>query len=98
MKYCCYKCAVGFYRDGGFAAIFNANGQKLYRMRKNFIALFPQEGFLITIETNLIQTALLDIFFNLVTEKYFPFRKTNNAPLSINTLSNHLPTIIQQLP
>ena len=34
----------------------------------------------------------------LVTKKYFPFWKANNAPLHINGFSNHPPTIIKQLP
>ena len=46
--------SVGLYRDDGLAAINNANGPKLDRIRKDIIALFKEEGLSITIETNLI--------------------------------------------
>ena len=90
------KSAVGLYRDGGLAAINNANSPKLNRMRKNIIALFPQEVFSITIETSLIQTSFLDVIFSLATEKYCPLGKANHTPINhINALSNHLPAIIK---
>ena len=91
------KSSVGLYRDDGLAAINNANGPKLDRIRKDIIALFKEEGLSITIETNLIETDFLDVTFNLATNKYFLFRKANNTPLYINAFSNHLPTI-KQLP
>ena len=92
------KGGVGSYRDDGLAAINNANGPKLDRIRKDIIALFKEEGLSITIETNLIETDFLDVTFNLATKKYFPFRKANNTPLYINAFSNHPPTTIKQLP
>ena len=92
------KISVGLYRDDGLAAINNANGPKLDRIRKDIIALFKEEGLSITIETNLIETNFLDVTFNLATKKYFPFRKANNIPLYINAFSSHSPTIIKQLP
>ena len=92
------KSSVGLYRDDGIAAINNANGWKLERIRKDVIALFKEEGISITIETNLIETDFLDVTFNLATKEYFPFRKANNTPLYINAFSNHPPTIIKQLP
>ena len=42
--------SVGLYRGDGFAAINNANGPKLDRIRKDIIALFKDEGLSITIE------------------------------------------------
>ena len=90
--------SVGLYRDDGLAAINNANGPKLDRIRKDIIALFKEEGLPITIETNFTKTDFLDVSFNLATKKYFPFRKANNTPLYINAFSNHPPTIIKQLP
>ena len=92
------KSSVGLYRDDGLAAINNANGPKLDRIRKDIIALFKEEGLSITIETNLIETDFLDVTFNLATKKYSPFWKANNTPLYINAFSNHIPTIIKQLP
>ena len=91
------KSSVGLYRDDGLAAINNANGPKLDRIRKDIIALFKEEGLSITIETNLIETDFLGVTLNLVTKKCFPFQKANNTPLYINAFSNHPPTIIKQL-
>ena len=85
------KISVGLYRDDGLAAINNANGPKLDRIRKDIIALFKEEGLSITIETNLIETNFLDVTFNLATKKYFPFRKANNIHYtSTPFLATHL--------
>ena len=74
------------------------NGPKVGRIRKDIIALFKEEGLLITIETNLIETDFLDVTFNLATKRYFPFRRAKNTAVYINAFSNHPPTIIKQLP
>ena len=93
------RSSIGLlYRDGGFAAINNAIGPKLDRIREHIIALFKDEGLSITIETNLIETDFLDFTFKLATKKYFPFRKANNTQVYINSFSNYPPTIIKQLP
>ena len=92
------KSNVGLYRDVRLAAINNANGPILDRIKKDVIGLFKEEGLLITIKTNLIETDFLDVTFNFETKKYFPFRKANNTPLCINTFSNDSPTSIKQLP
>ena len=92
------KSSVGLYRDDGLAAINNANGPELDRIRKDIIPLFKEEGLSITIEINLIETDFLDATFNLATKKYFPFRKANNTPLYINAFSNHPHPIIKPLP
>ena len=63
-----YKSGVGIYRDDELAAINNANSQKPYRFRKDFIALFKEEGVSITIETG-----FLGVTFN--------FWKTSNTPI-----------------
>ena len=92
------KSSVDLYKDDGLAAINNANGPKLDRIRKDFIAFIKEERLSITIETNLIETDFLDLTFNLATKKYLAFRKANNTPLYINAFSNHPPTFIKQLP
>ena len=62
---------VGLYRDDELAAINNANGLKLDRIRKDIIPLFKEERLSITIKTNLIEIDFLDVTFNLATKKYF---------------------------
>ena len=89
------KSNVGLYRDDGLAAINNANGPKLDRIRKDIIALFKEEGLSITTETNLIETDLLDITFNLATKKYFPFRKATVT--THHSISTPFPTTHLQL-
>lgn len=91
------KNRIGLYRDDGLG-ITSASGPSLERIRKNIIALFKQEGLKITIEANLTETDFLDVTFNLDTRTYSPYRKPDNNPLYINTLSNHPPTILKQLP
>ena len=67
------KVGVGSYRDDGLAAINNANGPKLDRIRKDIITLFKEERLSIPAETNLIETDFLDVTFNLEAKKYFLF-------------------------
>ena len=44
------------------------------------------------------QNTLFEAKFNLLAERYLPFRRISNKPLSINAKSNHLYTIIKELP
>ena len=69
------KSSVGLYRNDGLAAINNASGPKLDRIRKDVIVLFKEEGLSITIKTNLIETDFLDVTFNLVTKNTFLFER-----------------------
>ena len=92
------KETFGLYRDNGLATVNSSSSPVLDRMRKDIISVFKNESLSITIATNLIETDVLDVTFNLLTEKYFPFRKVNNKPLHINAKSNHTHTIIKELP
>ena len=84
------KGNVGLYRDDGLAAINNANGPKLDRIRKDIIALFKEERVSITIETNLIETDSLDVRFDLATKNTFLFeRLTTYHYTSASFLTNH---------
>ena len=88
----------GLYRDGGLATVNSSSGPVLARMRKDIISIFRNEGLSITTEKNLIETDFLDGTFNLLTRKYSPFTKVNNKLLYINAKSNHLNTVIKELP
>ena len=82
---------VGLDRDDGL--IHQANGPKSNMKRKDIIALFKSEGLSITIDTNLIETDLLDVSFNLEMDKFFPFREPSNNPLYIHSSQTiHLPS------
>ena len=89
---------VGLYKDNGLAVIHNAYSPKLDRLGKNIITIFENERLSITIETNLAKTDFLDVTFNFSTRKYYPYNKTSNSSLYIHAKSNHLPSIVKQLP
>ena len=92
------KSHLGLYRDDGLCIIYNPNGPKLDKLRKEIIKEFKSEGLNISIETNLTTTDFLDVSFDLNSGKYYPYRKPNDNPLYINSKSNHPPSIIGQLP
>ena len=84
--------------DDGLAVVKNASGPKLDKLRKDIIKMFKSHGLSITIEINLAVTDFLDVTFDLLTNKYYPYRKPNNEPLYIDANSNHPPSIVRQLP
>ena len=88
------KSSVGLYRDNGLAAINNADGPNLDRIRKDVIALFKEEGLSIIIETNLNERHLLDITFNLQQRNIFLFARLTN----VTAFSKPPSTIINQSP
>ena len=51
----------------------------------------------ITIEINLFEIDFLNATFNMVTGKFFIFRKLNKKPYYINAKSNHPPTMIKDI-
>ena len=69
---------IGLYRDDGLAVVENANGPMMDRIRKDIIKTFKEENLTITIDTNLSVTEFLDVSFDLVSGKYFPYRKPND--------------------
>lgn len=87
------KQDVGLYLDDGLAVVKNINGPKLDKLRKKIITIVKAENFCITMKTDLIETDLSDVIFNLHTGKYFPYCKHNNDPLYINIQSKYLNTI-----
>ena len=92
------KRHVGIYRDDGLAAVLNANGPQMDKLRKNIISIFKNEGLSITIETNLSQTDFLDVSFDITTKKFSPYRKPGNDPLYVNIKSNHPSSVLRAIP
>ena len=84
---------MGLNRDDWLTAMKSTSGPILDKMRKSIIALFKEEDFTITIDTNLTETDFLDVTFNLATSKFFPFRKPNNVP---STIIKDLPKMINK--
>ena len=59
---------------------------------------FNEEGLKITVQTNIVETDILDSTLNLKNDTYKPFRKPNDVPQYINTNSNHPPVVKRYLP
>ena len=83
----------GLYRDDDLAIINSKSGPIIEKIKKNISTIFQNNGLKITTESNLLQTDFLDITLNLVTGKYWPYRKPGDIPLYINAKSNHPPNI-----
>ena len=92
------KQDVGLYRDAGLAVLRNTNGREADRMRKRIIEVFKDTGLRITIETNLKTVNFLDITLNLNNGKVYPYRKPNDKPVYVLSLSDQPPAIINNIP
>ena len=81
----------GLYRDDGLATVHSSSDLVLDRMRKDIISIFKSEGLSITTETNLMEINFLDVTLNIITGKYFPFRKVNKAKClrAIKAITKH---------
>ena len=88
---------TGLYRDDGAMASILTK-READKARKDLIKIFKSCGFTITVEINLPQMNMLDVTFDLPSEKYWPYRKPNNEPLYVHSQSNHPPVIIKHLP
>ena len=66
--------------------------------RKKVIAIFKMHGLKVTADTNLFQTDFLDATFDLNSGKFWPYHKSNDSPLYVNTRSNHPLCFTKQLP
>jgi hypothetical protein len=76
----------------------SCSGPQADRIRKDLNKIFNNCGLKITAQTNLRSVSYLDVTLDLNTGLHMPYRKPNNDPVYINTLSNHPPTIIKHLP
>ena len=68
------------------------------RIKKKIVKVFKDQGLRVTIQTNLKTVDFLDVTFNLPNDTFSPYRKPNDAPCYVNKLSNHPPTILQNIP
>ena len=85
------KSNIGLYRDDGLAVFKNINGNQAECIKKEITKVFGALGLKITIyvQTNLKITNFLDTTLNLLNGEYRSYRKPNDQPVYINTLSNH---------
>ena len=68
------------------------------RIKKQLTKRFESLGLRITIQANLKIANCLDLTLDLIGGKYYPFRKPNNDPSYIHTLSNHPPSVLNNIP
>ena len=92
------KQNIGLYRDDGFSWFENMSERDLYKITKKILKIFKSSGLSITVECNLIVTDFLDVTFHLKSATYYLYRKPNNKLLYVNKHSNHLLSIINQIP
>ena len=89
---------IGLYRDDGLGCFQNLSGPESEKVKEKLCKIFKERGLSITVECNLQVRDFLDVTFDLRSDKYYPCRKDNNQPLSINKQSNHPQTITKQIP
>ena len=68
------------------------------KLRKDIIQCFKDEKLKITIEINLSKTDFLDVFLDLESNKYYPYKKPNDTPVYVHCGSNHPPSVLKQIP
>ena len=88
---------ISLYRDDGLAVLKGVSDNMANRIKKDITISFIQLGLGITIQTNIRRVNFLNVRFNLLNGKYYPYGKPNDKPLYINRLSNHPPQILRQL-
>ena len=92
-----YGQNIGLYRDDGLAA-FNAKPQEMERIKKEICKVFGDNGLKITVEANTTKVNFLDVTLDLRSGKFYPYIKEGNIPLYVHQESNHLPSILRNIP
>ena len=92
------KNDIGLYRDDGLAVFRNTSGSQAEKIKKHFQSIFRKNNLNIIVKCNLKIVDYLDVTLNLSHGSYKPFHKPNSEINYIHKESNHLPSIIKQLP
>jgi hypothetical protein len=71
---------IGLYRDDGLAAI-KGSGPEIEKLKKQIYKIFQEIGLKITLDGNITKTDFLDVFFDLKTNTFKPYRKKNETPV-----------------
>ena len=78
--------SIGLYRDDGLAAFRDVSGSVAERIKTDIIKSFHQLGLRITIQTNLRIVNFLDVTFNLINGKYYPYRMSRCTLTGFRTI------------
>ena len=89
---------IGLYRNDGLAVLRGVPGCAAERQGKNITQVFRKLGLRITIEVNLRVVNFLNVTMDLTNNKYSPYRKPNDKPMYVHRMSDHPPTILNNLP
>ena len=92
------KNHIGLYRDNGLAILKNTSCPEAEKLKKKFQKIFKEKDLDIIIQCNLKITNYLDITLNLNHGSYHPYRKPNEETNYIHINSDHLPSIIKEIP
>ena len=71
---------------------------ELKKLHRDIRALFASHDLRITLEDPAKQVDFLDVTLDLASGTYWPYRKPNDTPLYVNTMSSHPPTVLKQIP
>jgi hypothetical protein len=85
------------YRDGGLGVTCSAPRQ-VEAIKKKICSIFAEFNLKITAEANLKTVDFLDVILDLENESFRPFIKLKNIPLYMNKLSNHPPSVANNIP
>ena len=90
------KNDFGLYRDDGLAVLKNKSGPQSEQIKKNIQKIFKEHG--LDIQCNMKVVDYVDVNINLNGVTYKPYIKPNSEIKYIHKNSNHLPSVIQQIP
>ena len=76
----------------------NHNGHQNDKVREEMIDLFKQHHLNLQIKCNLNILDYLDITFDLTTGLFKPYNKTKNISRYVTAKSNHVPSILKEIP
>ena len=88
---------AGLYRDDGLTAT-SKSGPEIAKIEKILHNIFKMHGLKITIEPSSKYTDFLDIWFNLETGTYKPWKKPNSNPRYVHKDSCHPKPVIEAIP
>ena len=87
---------IGLYRDDGLAVFKNTSGPQSEKIKKTFQKMFKNQGLDIIINCNMKIVNYLDVTLN--DGSYRPYKKSNDETNYIHVNSDHLPSVLKQLP
>ena len=89
--------SIGICGDDGLVVLKNKSGPQSEKIQRTFQKMFKNKSLDIIIECNLKIVNYLDVTVNLDDRRYLPYKKPNEEA-NVNVNSDHLPSILKQLP